>query len=92
MSFTVWVYATDFNVHHNNNLNNDTFETLDEAIKSGKKQLKEIAYDTAWAKVIDNSIAGKMGDSGVFCFLNKGKGNRIYPSEIRYGYKYPKGV
>lgn len=80
-SYTVFVYQSDINQHHNNNLFADTFESGDMAETIARERVKATNYNTGWAKVIDNHIHGKSGQSGVVLIVKKTKDGKARSCE-----------
>lgn len=86
-TFTVWVYDHDAAVHHDNDLEKDTFQDVSTAAQVARQRVKETNHNTGWAKVIDNSEAGRMGDTGFVVAFKKDKNGRVYESSVRDGYE-----
>lgn len=78
MSYTVWQYNCDINQHHQNDLNADTFESLDAAIACARNRVRETVHNTGYAKIVDG-IAQRLGASGVVAVYGKDRSGRVYP-------------
>lgn len=82
MTYTVWTYDYDAAPHHDNDLLADTVYSYKEAEALARKRTAETNHNTGYSKVIDNSIAGRMGDCGEVSTFYKvpstGKVRRYY--------------
>lgn len=87
MSFTVWAYCYDAAPFHDNELTDDTVNSLDEAADLARKRTRETPHNTGYAKIIDNDLRGKMGDCGLMATFKKDRNGRVFPANIRYGYE-----
>lgn len=70
-SFTVWSYDYDAAPFHVNELSTDTFQCRNQAMRVARRRVRETNHDTGWAKIIDNTQAGRMGDNGVIVLIKK---------------------
>lgn len=71
MSYTIWVYDFDAAPHHCNELGEDTFDEIDKAVRQARQCVSKTNHNTGWAKIVDNAMAGHMGDNGVVIRINK---------------------
>lgn len=78
MSYTVWQYDCDQNLHHQNDLNSDSFIHLDDAIACARQRVRETNHNTGYAKIIDGT-AKRLGASGVVAVYGKDRNGRAYP-------------
>ena len=87
MSYTIWSYQHDNAPHHDNELNVNTYDSLSEAAKVARQLVSETHHNTGYAKIIDNDIRGKMGDSGLMAIFTKDKNGRVFSSAVREGFE-----
>lgn len=65
MTYTVRAFAYDAAPHHDNDLMADTLDNFKQAVALAKQRAREASHNTGYAILVDNSIAGHMGDNGV---------------------------
>lgn len=87
MSYTVWSYAHDAAVHHDNELVIDTFDCFKQAMQVARQRCSEAKHNTAYSKVVDNDIAGHMGDSGGIALFRKLSSGGVRRAYVREPYK-----
>ncbi len=70
-SFTVWSYNYDAAPFHDNELQADTFQCRNQAVRIARRRVRDTNHDTGWAKIVDNNLSGRMGDHGVIVLIKK---------------------
>ena len=87
MTYTVWSYDYDAAPHHHNDLFADTVDGFKEAEALARKRAGETNHNTGYAKVIDNSIAGRGGDRGVVATFIKTRAGAVRRNYVRDHYR-----
>lgn len=87
MTYTVWTYDHDAAPHHDNELKADTVDDLKQAIRLARQRVAETNHNTGFANIVDNGIAGRMGDCGVVVVVSKTKGNVVRRQNLREQYR-----
>ncbi|WP_341744735.1 hypothetical protein [Azonexus hydrophilus] len=82
MSFTVWAYDHDAAEHHCNDLTADTFSNAAEAAKCARQRVVETNHNTGYAKVVDNAVVGRLGDTGVLAVFKKDRNGRVFGPSV----------
>lgn len=70
-SFTVWVFDHDTAQHHDNDVKADTVASLDVATAIARCRVQDTNHSTGYANIVDNNIAGQMGDRGNVLHVGK---------------------
>jgi hypothetical protein len=71
MSYTLWVYDHETAQHHDNDLVEDTFAQINEAITTARMRVANTNHETGWARIIDNFLVGHLGDRGIVAVFRK---------------------